>query len=144
MDQSRPKAPLQALPVAPQQALPVAPQQALPVALREAQGMIALLHATLLQKEAELVEAKETVLVVLQHYGAERADRTAHARRAGSTPKQKIARKRDEMVEEWLAESYHWTQRGVRVVKGQIDKTVAERLGVDPARVKRARLRAGV
>lgn len=130
----------QALPVPPRQALPIPPEQALPTTLR---GVNDALRAALLRQDEALRDANGVRDVMLEHVQSLRSDRTARARRAGSTPKQKIASKHAEMVEAWIAEMNHRMQHGGRVEKGRIDKIVADRFEVHEGTVKRARLKAG-
>jgi hypothetical protein len=139
MDQRKSALPLQVLPVAPREAIPTTPQ-----------GMIDMLRAALSQKDAalsqkdeELADAKDMGLTVLRYVHSQRADRTARARRAGSTPKQKIAEAHIEMVEVWLAEMDYRLEHGIRVGKTSIDRLVGTRFEVDYKTVERARVKAG-
>jgi hypothetical protein len=132
MDQRKSTLPPQALPVAPREAIPTTPQ-----------GMIDMLRAALSQKEGELADAKDMRFTVLEYYGAQSADRTARARRAGSTPKQKSAVKDTERVEEWVAMMKNQMQHGGLTGKGHIDDLVAKRRGEHAGTIKRARIKAG-
>jgi hypothetical protein len=131
--------PRQVLPITPGPAL--VPLQALPVTPLSTREE-ALTEALTGTRE-QLRDANDMGRTVLQYYGTQRADRTARARQAGSTPKQKITTAHTEMVEVWLAEMEYREQHSVRAGKRYIDRLVGKRFGVGYKTVERARLEAG-